>query len=89
MVNGFWGFGTLGPSYTVDANGDINASGVFRKGGTAGISATKNFGTSLTINSEGTAVKGTPGTGQSNFTAVTSVSLNLGSITSSGGIVTA
>jgi hypothetical protein len=33
------GIGTTGPGYTLDVNGDVNSSGVFRKGGTAGVSA--------------------------------------------------
>lgn len=40
------------------------------------VSVTRNFGTSVSIGTDGTAVRGTPGVGQSNFTAVTSVSLN-------------
>lgn len=40
LATGQWGFGNVAPAYAVDATGDVNASGVFRKGGTAGISVT-------------------------------------------------
>ncbi len=42
---GFGGNAT--PAYAVDALGDINTSGVFRKGGTAGESVTLTYGSSL------------------------------------------
>lgn len=48
--------GNTTPAYAVDATGDINASGVFRKGGTAGESTTLTY------------LTGTPGVGQSSKT---------------------
>lgn len=40
LSNGHWGFGgNASPSYTIDAFGDANVNGVYRQGGTAGISA--------------------------------------------------
>lgn len=65
-----------------------NGGPVIQVDGVGGLTTTKNFGTSLTVNTDAAAVKGTPGTGQSNFTAVTGVTLNLGSIGMSAGIVT-
>lgn len=88
--SGFAGFGgTTTPAYAVHATGDINATGVFRKNGTAGISPTRTRGQSLTVNTSGTGVFGTPGVGQSNGTVVTGVTLNTISDTFSGGILTA
>lgn len=69
-------------SITIDSAGDINTSGIFRQGGVAGV--TGNL--ALTVNTDTTAVNGTPGTGQSNFTAVTSVTLTANAF--SGGIRT-
>ena len=89
---------TIDPSQTVAINvvsgeistgGDVNAGGVFRKGGVAGISPTITYGISLSLVTVSNAVRGTPGTGQSNFTAVSSVTLNTASNTFSGGIITA
>ena len=40
ITSGKLGVGVQSPAYTVDAFGDINAGGVFRKAGTAGISGT-------------------------------------------------
>jgi hypothetical protein len=83
-----FGYGNT-PSYALDITGDSNTSGVFRKGGVAGISVTRSFGTSLTVNSVANGVIGTPGVGQSNTTLVTGVTLNVTSNTFSGGIITA
>lgn len=90
LATGAIGFGgNATPGYAVDATGDINASGIFRKGGTAGINLTAGFGMSLTVNNDPTALHGTPGAGQSQFSAVTGVTLNTTSRTFSGGILTA
>jgi hypothetical protein len=43
------GFGTASPGYQVDSTGDINASGVFRKGGTAGVGT----GSTITVCTSG------------------------------------
>lgn len=72
-------------SYPWDVGGDINTTGVYRKGGTAGIGATRNMVASVATSAVG--VFGTPGVGQVNSTVVTGVTLT--STTISGGIVTA
>jgi hypothetical protein len=88
--SGFAGFGgNSTPGYEVDVTGDINASGIFRNGGTAGLSTTRNLGASLSVNTSATGVFGTPGVGQSNGTVVIGVTLNLTANTFSGGILTA
>src|SRR5690242_5288505 len=50
------GAGVALPTYAVDASGDVNAGGVFRKGGTAGESVTLTY------------LTGTPAAGQSSKT---------------------
>ncbi len=90
LSSGDFGFGgNTTPGYPVDITGDCNVSGVYRKGGTAGIGATRNFGTSVSVGSVGNGVFGTPGVGQVNGTVVTSVALNTSANTFSGGILTA
>jgi hypothetical protein len=62
---GFWGFGgNTSPAYAVDATGDVNASGVFRKGGTAGISGlatSTHGGGSCVLTISGGIITGTSG----------------------------
>lgn len=90
LSNGRWGFGNVAaPAYSVDAEVDVNAGGVFRKGGAAGLSVSRSFGTSLTVNTSAVGVVGVPGVGQANATVVTGVTLNLTANTWSGGIITA
>lgn len=77
-------------AFAMDITGDCNVSGVYRKGGTAGISASLNLGTSVTVNTA-TAVTSVSGSGVSSTTGtfVTSVTLNVVAATFSGGIRTA
>ncbi len=58
--------GNVTPAYPVDATGDVNASGVFRKGGTAGESTTLTY------------LTGTPGAGQSSKTVTFSGGIETG-----------
>lgn len=71
-----------GGTVTLDSVGDINTSGIYRVGGVAGITGSL----SLSLGTDGTAVRGLAGVGQTNFTAVTSVTLT--SNTFSGGLRT-
>jgi hypothetical protein len=73
----------------ITAAGDIQTSGVYKKGANSGLSVTRSFGTSVSLNTVSNAVNGTPGAGQGNFTAVTNVTLNTTANTFSGGIITA
>ncbi len=90
LATGAWGFGgTVSPSEAVDANGYVNASIGFKVAGVAGLSNTRNFGTSLSVNTSAVGVFGTPGALQVNGTVVTGVTLNTTANTTTGGILTA
>jgi hypothetical protein len=73
---------------TLDAD-TVNAISGFLANGTPGIDLTASFGMSLSLSSFTDAVRGTPGAGQSNFTAVSTVTLNTTSRTFTKGILTA
>jgi hypothetical protein len=71
------------------SGGDINvSSGRYRVNGVGGLSVSRSFGSSVTVNTAANGVFGTPGVGQSNGTVVTGVTLNLTANTFSGGILT-
>lgn len=79
------GIGISTPGHRLDVQGgDVNTSGVFRKGGTPGLTVTRNMVAS--VNTSATGVFGTPGAGQTNGTVVTGVTLT--STGFSGGIIT-
>ncbi len=80
---------TLAVNMTLDHDGTLNVIGGYKANSSVGISTTKTFGTGVTGGFESTALKGTPGVGQSQFSAMTSLTLNTGTITTVGGIVTA
>lgn len=89
---------TLQPSSLTVTNGgstvtisptNINSPS-YHVGGTPGIGASRQFGVSLTVNSVGTGLFGTPGVGQTNGTVVTGVTLNLSAANVwTGGLLTA
>lgn len=68
-------------------NGPVKTFFGFNISGAAGLSVTRSFGTSLTVNTLGTGLFGTPGAGQSNGTVVTGVTLNVTSNQYAGGIL--
>lgn len=84
------GLQLFNPGLTVflDPAGIINITGHYEVGGVAGLTVTRSFGTSLTVNTVANGVTGTPGAGQANATVVTGVTLNLTSNTFRGGILT-
>jgi hypothetical protein len=71
----------------MDNFGHVDAT-AYSVAGVPGVTATRSFGTSLTVGTTSNAVQGTPGVGQSNFSAVSSVVLNLHSYTWTEGILT-
>ena len=73
----------------VNIIGDIDIGGVYKIAGTSGIDMTKSFGLSISTGSFTDALRGTPGAGQSQFTAISTVSLNTESHTWTKGILTA
>jgi hypothetical protein len=85
QLNAINGDATIGRD--VLAGRTVDAITGFSRNGVAGLSVSRSFGTSLTVNT-GSAVTGTPGAGQSTGTFVTGVSLNVTANTFSGGILT-
>lgn len=89
MTQGRAGFGgNTTAGYAVDATGDVNVSGVYRVGGTAGISVIRTNET-VSYTSVTNGVFGTPGAGQSNGTVVTGLTVTVAFSTFTGGILTA
>lgn len=80
--------GNTGPSYAVDATGQINASTGYRVGGTAGVSGSQAVGVSVTVGTNVIQYKDWAGLNQS-MSVVTSVTLNTSARTYTGGIRTA
>lgn len=73
---------------TLDHDGTLDVANGYKVGGVNGVDLTASFGMSLTVNNITNAVRGTPGAGQSNFTAVNTVTLNTTSRTFTGGLLT-
>ena len=74
---------------TLNEDKTLDVIGGYKVNGTAGIDLTASFGMSLTVGSFSDGVRGTPGVGQSNYTTVSTVSLNTTSRTFNKGILTA
>ena len=53
LSSGNAGFGTTGPNYRIDAAGDINATGVYRQNGTAGVGGAITAATGTAVASVG------------------------------------